>query len=288
MVHYFCFCCTHTCPFHPIGSAKANFNYWTQKSEDQEAAPRSGLHRSKEPQNCSFGTVSMGNCWGSQPHSEVTPTTTGNLSTGLFFTFSSEFLLFPTCFRFIYVFPFANSSHRCLATPATSQTISGSYTTTTTTTTTTSGSGNSSVNSKFSVSSDDQPYPTGQILPTSNLRIFSFADLKAATRNFRADTVLGEGGFGKVFKGWLEEKGASKGGSGTVIAVKKLNSESLQGIEEWRVILHVMWITVPNAFYFSPPAFSDISFILCNFYEILCIFCLPQKILSKHMLCIWN
>jgi len=94
------------------------------------------------------------------------------------------------------------------------------------------------------VSSGDQPYPTGQILPASNLRIFTFADLKAATRNFRADTVLGEGGFGKVFKGWLEEKGTSKSGSGTVIAVKKLNSESLQGIEEWRVILHVMWITI--------------------------------------------
>jgi len=132
-----------------------------------------------------------------------------------------------------------------LATADTSQTISSSTTsfTTSTTTTTTSGSVNSSMNSKFSVASGDQPYPTGQILPASNLRIFSFADLKAATRNFRADTVLGEGGFGKVFKGWLEEKGNSK--SGTVIAVKKLNSESSQGMEEWRVIiLHAMWITI--------------------------------------------
>lgn len=101
------------------------------------------------------------------------------------------------------------------------------------------------------MASGDQPYPTGQILPTSNLRIFTFGDLKAATKNFRADTVLGEGGFGKVFKGWLEEKGTSKGGSGTVIAVKKLNSESLQGIEEWRVILHVMWITTKPLLLFS-------------------------------------
>ncbi|TKY57554.1 kinase APK1A [Spatholobus suberectus] len=143
----------------------------------------------------------MGICWGSPPHNS-TPTTTGNLST---------------------------------ATPETSQTISSSYTTTTTTT---SGSGNSSINSKFSVSSGDQPYPNGQILPTSNLRIFTFAELKAATRNFRADTVLGEGGFGKVFKGWLEEKATSK--SGTVIAVKKLNSESLQGLEEWQSEVHFL------------------------------------------------
>lgn len=125
-----------------------------------------------------------------------------------------------------------NPTPTSTATPATSQTISSSYTTTTTNTS--SGSGTSSINSKFSVSSGDQPYPNGQILPTSNLRIFTFAELKAATRNFRADTVLGEGGFGKVFKGWLEEKATSKGGSGTVIAVKKLNSESLQGLEEWQ------------------------------------------------------
>ncbi|XP_027329530.1 probable serine/threonine-protein kinase PIX13 isoform X2 [Abrus precatorius] len=100
--------------------------------------------------------------------------------------------------------------------------------------TTSSGSGNSSINSKFSASSGDEPYPNGQILPTSNLRIFTFAELKAATRNFRVDTVLGEGGFGKVYKGWLEDKAAPKSGSGTVIAVKKLNSESLQGLEEWQ------------------------------------------------------
>ena len=85
------------------------------------------------------------------------------------------------------------------------------------------------------MASYDENYPNGQILPTPNLRIFSFADLKTATKNFRADTVLGEGGFGKVFKGWLEDKGPGKSGSTTVIAVKKLNSESLQGFEEWQV-----------------------------------------------------
>lgn len=87
------------------------------------------------------------------------------------------------------------------------------------------------------MSSGDENYPNGQILPTPNLRIFSFAELKAATKNFRADTVLGEGGFGKVFKGWLDEKCTTKSGSSTVIAVKKLNHESLQGLEEWQVIL---------------------------------------------------
>lgn len=106
----------------------------------------------------------------------------------------------------------------------------------TTSNATTSGSSNISANSHFSApsASGDEVYPGGQILPTPNLRIFGFAELKVATKNFRADTVLGEGGFGKVFKGWLEDKGQTKSGSGTVIAVKKLNSESLQGFQEWQ------------------------------------------------------
>lgn len=103
-----------------------------------------------------------------------------------------------------------------------------------TTSNTTSSGSNLSRNSRFSVASFDENYPNGQILPTPNLRIFSFAELKTATKNFKADTVLGEGGFGKVYKGWLDDKGPGKSGSSTVIAVKKLNSESLQGFEEWQ------------------------------------------------------
>ncbi|GMP89362.1 hypothetical protein CsSME_00040981 [Camellia sinensis var. sinensis] len=56
-----------------------------------------------------------------------------------------------------------------------------------------------------------------------------------STRNFRPDSVLGEGGFGSVFKGWIDENSltASKPGTGTVIAVKRLNQEGLQGHKEW-------------------------------------------------------
>ncbi|CAL5341375.1 unnamed protein product [Camellia sinensis] len=105
----------------------------------------------------------------------------------------------------------------------------------TTNNTTSSDETNISGNSQFSAASgSDEIYPNGQILPTPNLRIFSFAELKNATRNFRTDTVLGEGGFGKVYKGWLEEKVISKNGSGSVVAVKKLNSESMQGFQEWQ------------------------------------------------------
>ena len=107
-----------------------------------------------------------------------------------------------------------------------------------TTSNTTSSYGSTiSGNSQFSAASGDgEAYSNGQILHTPNLRIFSFLELKNATRNFRPGTVLGEGGFGKVYKGWLDEKVTYKNGSGTVVAVKKLNSESMQGFEEWQVI----------------------------------------------------
>lgn len=110
-----------------------------------------------------------------------------------------------------------------------------------TSTTGTTSKGSSSQFSRSSggfSSSMEEVFPDGKILPTPNLRIFSFTELKTATRNFRPDVVLGEGGFGKVYKGWIDEKtqGHTKSGSGRVIAVKKLNSESLQGLEEWQVL----------------------------------------------------
>ncbi|XP_040376597.1 probable serine/threonine-protein kinase PIX13 [Oryza brachyantha] len=76
----------------------------------------------------------------------------------------------------------------------------------------------------------------GRILEAPNLRIFTFAELRAATRNFKADTVLGEGGFGRVHKGWVDERTMSpaRSGSGMAVAVKKLDPESLQGVQEWQ------------------------------------------------------
>ncbi|KAL6882621.1 hypothetical protein ACP4OV_011311 [Aristida adscensionis] len=79
-------------------------------------------------------------------------------------------------------------------------------------------------------------YPEGRILEAPNLRIFSFAELRAATRNFKPDTVLGEGGFGRVYKGWVDERTMApvRSGTGMVVAVKKLNQESVQGLQEWQ------------------------------------------------------
>jgi len=86
------------------------------------------------------------------------------------------------------------------------------------------------------VSADDD-YQDGQILESPNLKTYTFAELKSATKSFRPETVLGEGGFGKVYKGWVDEKtlNPSRSTTGMVVAVKKLNSESVQGMEQWQV-----------------------------------------------------
>ncbi|KAI3894270.1 hypothetical protein MKX03_010383, partial [Papaver bracteatum] len=57
---------------------------------------------------------------------------------------------------------------------------------------------------------------------------FPFRELAAATKNFREDCLLGEGGFGRVYKGRLES-------TNQVVAIKQLDREGLQGNREFLV-----------------------------------------------------
>ena len=104
------------------------------------------------------------------------------------------------------------------------------------------GSGVSNSSSKFSYSASMPmtPRSEGEILQATNLKSFAFTELKMATRNFRPDSVVGEGGFGSVFKGWIDEHSmtATKPGTGMMIAVKRLNQEGLQGHKEWLVSIN--------------------------------------------------
>ena len=62
------------------------------------------------------------------------------------------------------------------------------------------------LSSKVSTPSDPPtPRTEGEILKSSNMKSFNFSELKTATRNFRPDSVVGEGRFGCVFKGWIDE-----------------------------------------------------------------------------------
>ncbi|KAD1066238.1 hypothetical protein E3N88_43341 [Mikania micrantha] len=86
------------------------------------------------------------------------------------------------------------------------------------------------------------PNITQELKIASQLRKFNFVELKSATRNFRPESLLGEGGFGCVFKGWINESGTApvKPGTGLTVAVKTLNHDGLQGHKEWRAEVDVL------------------------------------------------
>ncbi|KAI9102922.1 hypothetical protein K1719_023361 [Acacia pycnantha] len=66
----------------------------------------------------------------------------------------------------------------------------------------------------------------------SNLHIFTLKELKEITQNFCKSSVVGEGGFGKVYKGFIDDK-LRPGLEAQVVAVKVLDSDSKQGHREW-------------------------------------------------------
>ncbi|KAL0724850.1 hypothetical protein Bca4012_039449 [Brassica carinata] len=89
--------------------------------------------------------------------------------------------------------------------------------------------------SSFQSSSSAAHKREGKILSKANVKRFTFNDLKLATRNFRSDTIVGEGGFGFVYRGWIDETSLAptKSRTGLVIAVKRLNPDGFQGHREW-------------------------------------------------------
>ncbi|KAK6158494.1 hypothetical protein DH2020_005808 [Rehmannia glutinosa] len=62
-----------------------------------------------------------------------------------------------------------------------------------------------------------------------DLRLFTYASIQSATRNFSSDYKLGQGGFGPVYKGKTAE--------GQAIAVKLLSRQSGQGLLEFKTEL---------------------------------------------------
>jgi hypothetical protein len=70
---------------------------------------------------------------------------------------------------------------------------------------------------------------------------FTLYELETITKSFRTDYILGEGGFGTVYKGYIDEN-VRVGLKSLPVAVKVLNKEGLQGHREWLVRLcHCFW-----------------------------------------------
>ncbi|KAI8534145.1 hypothetical protein RHMOL_Rhmol10G0066200 [Rhododendron molle] len=85
-------------------------------------------------------------------------------------------------------------------------------------------------------------------------RCFSLAEIQLATNNFDDALVVGRGGFGKVYQGFIDD-------GATVVAVKRLNAESKQGAKEfWTEIKTLSTLRHPHLV--TLIGYSD-EFVLC-------------------------
>ncbi|XWS17494.1 hypothetical protein CRYUN_Cryun33cG0072500 [Craigia yunnanensis] len=69
-------------------------------------------------------------------------------------------------------------------------------------------------------------------LAGSNLHVFTLGELRVITQSFSSANFLGEGGFGPVHKGFIDDK-LRPGLKAQPVAVKFLDLEGLQGHKEW-------------------------------------------------------
>ncbi|WJZ90476.1 hypothetical protein VitviT2T_009617 [Vitis vinifera] len=77
------------------------------------------------------------------------------------------------------------------------------------------------------------PVPVVGSLPhPTSTRFLAYEELKEATNNFEPASILGEGGFGRVFKGVLSD--------GTAVAIKRLTSGGQQGDKEFLVEVEML------------------------------------------------
>ncbi|XP_010089378.2 receptor-like protein kinase THESEUS 1 [Morus notabilis] len=91
--------------------------------------------------------------------------------------------------------------------------------------------GNSQTMTKMSTTS--QKSATASCISSSNLgRLFVFQEILDATNKFDESLLLGVGGFGRVYKGTLED--------GTKVAVKRGNPRSEQGLAEFRTEIEML------------------------------------------------
>ncbi|XP_055833741.1 probable serine/threonine-protein kinase PBL5 isoform X2 [Solanum dulcamara] len=101
-------------------------------------------------------------------------------------------------------------------------------------------------------------------------RAFKFNELVAATENFKAAYFLGEGGFGKVYKGCLAD-------TGQVVAIKQLNPDGCQGNREF--IVEVLTLSMAD----HPNLVKLIGYCVEGHHRVLVYEYMPLGSLEDHL-----
>ncbi|KAK7340677.1 hypothetical protein VNO77_21387 [Canavalia gladiata] len=115
-------------------------------------------------------------------------------------------------------------------------------------------------------------YPT-VIQELCHCHQFSLADIRKATNNFDENRVIGWGGCGKTYIGFLQHNGASD----YTVAIKRLHVDGLQGSEEWKnEIVLLCQLRHPNLV-------SLIGFCNHKIEKILVYEYMSNRSLDKHL-----
>ncbi|KAK6264953.1 hypothetical protein SCA6_020387 [Theobroma cacao] len=102
-------------------------------------------------------------------------------------------------------------------------------------------------------------------------RIFTLRELVVATDNFNPDCLIGEGGFGRVYKGYIES-------IDKIVAVKQLDRNGMQGSREF--FSEVLMLSLVH----HPNLVNLIGYCADGDQKILVYEYLPNGSLEKHLL----
>ncbi|KAJ4981353.1 hypothetical protein NE237_032190 [Protea cynaroides] len=92
--------------------------------------------------------------------------------------------------------------------------------------------GNSTTDARGSKFSGGHLNLNGSIATVRGGKRFTIAEIRAATKNFDESLVIGEGGFGKVYKGEIDD--------GTLAAIKRAHPQSQQGLKEFETEIEML------------------------------------------------
>ncbi|XP_071717183.1 probable serine/threonine-protein kinase PBL5 [Rutidosis leptorrhynchoides] len=120
---------------------------------------------------------------------------------------------------------------------------------------------------------DESNPPNKQESTKNNARAFPYAQLVVATNNFKDDNFLGEGGYGKVFKGKLKD-------TDQIVAIKKLDPNGCQGLREF--VVEVMTLGLAD----HPNLVKLIGFCAEEEQRILVYEYMPLGSLEDHLHCL--